>query len=254
MKDNIMYQYIKECEEEYKDLLGIEYFPEYEIKYKELGLEKAAKQGYDSFATDFYDIPTGRHTIEIWSKIYTLKTAGKAVVFHELTHIYDDDVFVGNDKMKYLGNHAYEEYHASQVELLKLLRVKNLDGTITFSMQDKIDTVTGTKSINEYVEETHKHATELISRIDFPANIDMLKSTLGIIFNYYGRRSLCKMYATDYIDSLDNEVFKRFLTPQMEKVLNSYMEGWFNTVKVEKLCQFYQNLILVLVHQYGLNA
>lgn len=144
MKDNIMYQYIKECEEEYKDLFGIEHFPEYEIKYKELGLEKAEQQGYDSFATAFYDIPTGRHTLEIWSKLYTLKTAGKAVVFHELTHIYDDDAFVGNDKMRYLGNHAYEEYHASQVELMKLLRVKDLDGTITFSMQDKIDTVTGT--------------------------------------------------------------------------------------------------------------
>lgn len=116
------------------------------------------------------------------------------------------------------------------------------------------NTVTGTKSINEYVGETHKHVTELINRMDFPANIDMLKSTLGIIFNYYGRRSICKMYATDYIDSLDNAVFKRFLTPQMEKLLNSYMEGWFDTIKVEKLCQFYQNLILVLVHQYGLNA
>lgn len=254
MEENIMYQYIKECEEEYKDLFGIEHFPEYEIKYKELGLEKAEQQGYDSFATAFYDIPTGRHTLEIWSKLYTLKTVGKAVVFHELTHIYDDDVFVGNDKMRYLGNHAYEEYHASQVELMKMLRVKDLDGTITFSMQEKIDTVTGTKSINEYVGETHKHVTELINRMDFPANIDMLKSTLGIIFNYYGRRSICKMYATDYIDSLDNAVFKRFLTPQMEKLLNSYMEGWFDTIKVEKLCQFYQNLILVLVHQYGLNA
>ena len=175
-------------------------------------------------------------------------------MFHELTHIYDDDVCVGNDKRRYLGNHAYEEYHASQIELMKLLRVKNLDDMIMFSMQDKIDTVTGTKSINEYLEETHKHSIELICRIDFSVDIDMLKSTLGIIFNYYGRRSICKMYASDYMDSLDNAAIKRFLTPQMEKLLNSFMEGWFDTIKVEKLCKFYQNLVLVLVQRYGLNT
>lgn len=254
MKDNIMYQYIKECEEEYKELLGVEHFPKYEITYKELGIKKAERQGYDSFATAYYDIPTGRHILEIWSNLYTLKTAGKAVVFHELTHIYDDDVIVGNDKMRYLGNHAYGEYHASQMELMKLLRAKNLNDTITFSMQDKIHTVTGTKSINEYVGEAHKLAAELISRIDFPTDIDMLKSTLGIIFNYYGRRSICKMYANDYLDSPDNVTIKRFLTPQMEKLLNSFMEGWFDTVKVEQLCKFYQNLILVLIQQYGLNV
>lgn len=62
------------------------------------------------------------------------------------------------------------------------------------------------------------------------------------------------MKSTDYLDSLDNAAIKRFLTPQMEKLLNSFMEGWFNTVKVEQLCKFYQNLILVLVQQYGLNA
>lgn len=254
MEDNIIYQYVRECEEEYKEFLGLKHFPKYEIIYKEIDLEKAEQQGYDSFATAFYDVPTGKHILEIWSKLYTLDWAGKAVVFHELTHIHDDDVLVQNDKKRYLGNHAYEEYHASQVELLKLLRVKNIHDTFMFSMRDKIDTVTGKKSIDEYVEEAHKHAIELISRIDFPADIDMLKSTLGIIFNYYGRRSICKMHASDYRDLLDYTVIKGFLTPQIEKILNSFMEGWFNTGKVEQLCKFYQNFVLVLVQQYDLNT
>lgn len=118
-----------------------------------------------------------------------------------MTYIHDDVVLVQNDKNRYWGNHVYEEYHASQVELLKLLRVKNIHDTFMFSMRDKIDTVTGKKSIDEYVEEAHKHAS-------------------------------------DYKDLSDYTVIKEFLTSQIEKILNSFMEGWFDTGKVEQLCKF----------------
>lgn len=113
MKDNIILNYIKNCEEEYKEFLEISYFPSYKIIYKELTLEKAENKGFDSWATALYNVSTEIHRLEIWNKIHTLGSTGKYIVFHELTHILDDEEFVGKDNKQYVANHGYAEYHAS---------------------------------------------------------------------------------------------------------------------------------------------
>lgn len=40
------------------------------IKSKEMTLEKSTKQGFDAPAAVFYDVSTGEHSLEIWSKLY----------------------------------------------------------------------------------------------------------------------------------------------------------------------------------------
>ena len=82
MNNDLLVLYIKECEESYKDFLGISDFPKYELICKELTLKKAEMQGFDSWAATLYDFSTGKHSLEIWSKIYTLKATGKGIVFH----------------------------------------------------------------------------------------------------------------------------------------------------------------------------
>lgn len=56
MEDSIILNYIKNCEEEYKEFLGITFFPSYEIFYKELTLEKAENKGFDSWTTALYNV------------------------------------------------------------------------------------------------------------------------------------------------------------------------------------------------------
>lgn len=102
MTSDVRQQYIKECEEAYKKLLGLESFPEYNIKYKTITMKKSEQQGFDSFATAYYDIPSRKHLLEIWDNLYMLGNAGTHVVFHELTHVLDDELFVRGDKIKYL--------------------------------------------------------------------------------------------------------------------------------------------------------
>ena len=63
MTNDIRFSYIKECEKEFKELLEIDNFPKYDVQYKELTMEKSEKEGFDSFATAYYDIPTGKHIL-----------------------------------------------------------------------------------------------------------------------------------------------------------------------------------------------
>ena len=83
-------------------------------------------------------------------------------------------------------------------------------------------------------------ANELISREDFPANIETLATTMGAIFNYYGRRSICKMYATDYIDEADTSVIAGFIGEDTVKALDAFicvlgLEFSINIFKVSEI-------------------
>lgn len=75
-----------------------------------------------------------------------------------------------------------------------------------------IDTYSGNRTVSQYVEEKRLHAVELFSRQDFPADLDMLKSAMGVLFNYFGLRSICAMYATDYNEKIDNAAFLNHIT------------------------------------------
>lgn len=252
MASDVRQQYIKGCEEAYKKLLGLESFPEYNIKYKTITMEKSKQQGFDSFATAYYDIPSRKHLLEIWENLYTLGDAGTHVVFHELTHVWDDELYVQGDKIKYLSNHGFTEYHASQIEMMKLLGADTVSQEITFSMVDAIDTVSGRKIIQEYVTAPHALATELISREDFPVDFETLKCTLGVIFNYYGRRSICKMYANDYREEVDNSAIEKLITPTVVTFLNGYMTGWLNQASIDVLGDLYGRMVVSLANKFHL--
>ena len=252
MKNDLLVQYMGECEETYKHFLGISVFPKYELIPKELFLEKSEKHGFDSWATAFYDIPTGRHSLEIWAEIHTLGQIGKYVVFHELTHILDDENIVKQDKIKYLANHGYTEYHASQIELMQMLGAESVHQQIAFSMSNTIKTIGGEKTIKEFVDMPRLLAIELISRADFPADIETMKVTMGLIFNYYGRRSICKMFALDYQDDEDNSIIAKLIYPQTVQLLDGFMVGWFDDSKVAFINSLYQRMLPSLCVQYNL--
>ena len=225
MKSDSFIQFVRECEESYKQFLNISNFPKYELVSKEITVEKSEKCGFDSWATAFYDIPTGKHRLEVWSGIHTFGEDGKYIIFHELTHILDDENIVQRDKIKYLANHGFTEYHASQIELMQMLGAKNVRQQITFSMND---------------------------RKDFPADIETMKVTMGLIFNYYGRRSICKMFAHDYQDNEDNSIIAKLIYPQTVELLDKFMVSWFDDSKVTFINSLYQRMLPSLCVKYNL--
>ena len=235
--------YIKECETEFMQLLGLTSFPIYEIAYKDISLSVSDEQGYDSLGSAHYDYKTGKHTLTVWSNIHTLGEVGKQTIFHEFTHILDDETYVNKDPEKYIANHGYTEYHAAQIGFLKVLGVKSIKQNISFSMSDFIDTESGYMSIQDYVDAPLLLANELIGHANFPTEFKVLKDTMGVIFNYFVSQK-----ELDNADALISSIVifqsRGSITATQghipETILRKYMTDWglnagtdFNTQDVE---------------------
>ena len=243
--------YIKECEIEFMELLGLNAFPVYEIVYKEISVDASDERGYDALGSAHYDYKTGKHTLIVWSNIHTLGEVGKQTIFHELTHILDDETYVNKNPEKIIANHGYTEYHASQVGFLKVLGVKNVNQTISFSMSDYLDTESGYMSIKDYVDAPLLLANDLISRANFPSDFAMLKDTMGVIFNYFGRRSICKMYSKDYQDNADTTTIEKLLTHTMCDYFKSCLVGNITKQQIAIIGNFYKDIFLALKNRYN---
>jgi len=55
----------------------------------------------------------------------------------------------------------------------------------------------------------------LFSRVDFPADLNTLKSAMSIFYNYFGLRSICEAHSIDYIEKVNNKAFLKFIPIQL---------------------------------------
>ncbi len=250
MSEHTLETYINNCKSEFIHLLGLSDMPNYNLKFKNIVLEFADKQGYAALATAHYNVNTDEHTLEICSALSQSNT--KHLIFHELTHIIDADNYCKNSKIKFFQNKAYTEFHAAQIDMVCLLNADTIMTIPKFDSTKMISTLYGNMTINEYVTRAHNIASELIARDDFPANIDTLSTVIGLIFNYYGRRSICKMYSDNYIDNVDNSAIATLISTEIVNTLNNYMLGWFDNKKVAALDELCGNMLFALVKKYNL--
>ena len=244
--DSIIKQ-LQDYEKEYKTFMGITKFPTYEVKTRKVSQSLADTQGFESVAMTFYKPRTKQHTIAISTNL----TMTKYVVFHEFTHMYDSEVYAEGNDTRNVGLSGYTEYHASQIELLQLLGVDRVGDDFSFTMDRSILTVSGEKSVYQYVKDKQQHAIDLFSRRDFPADISTLKSAFGVLYNYYGLRSICEMYATDYVEEIKNEAFLKIISSQNYVTMNNLMHGWLNSEQIELSIKIYLNIIFPLIVEHG---
>ena len=91
------------------------------------------------------------------------------------------------DPVKYMGLSGYTEYHASQVELMYLLGAEKVTDTITDkNMNSIIATFPNDKTVLEYLLSKHQFVVDMMSRKNFPENSEALKTTVGVMYNYWG--------------------------------------------------------------------
>ena len=214
---------------EYKNFMGISQFPEFYLQTKFASLAIADSQGFESAAVTAYQPITGQHSLCGSTNL----ELSKYLMFHEFTHMYDSEIYVNGDKVRYAGLSGYTEYHASQVELACLVGAETIGCIPSFSMNKVISTFAGNKRVSIYVKEKYQHAIDLFSRDDFPANISTLKSAFGVLYNYYGLRSICEMYAIDYVEEIKNEPFLKIISTQNYVTMNNLMHGWLNSEQIE---------------------
>ena len=249
MNQNDYITEIKKHEINFKKFMGIDTFPQYTVYTKEVSREVSDAQGYDSAAFTHYDIQEKSHTLTISNNL----TLCEYLLFHEFVHMLDSELYVKENQTRYVGLSGFTEYHASQIELLAMLGMRSINDKPSFSMNTIIHTVSGDKSVKQYISEKQQHAIELFSRADFPSSIETLKSSFGVLYNYWGLRSICKMYATDYTEDIQNQSFLHYIPTSVFVLQNGIMRGWLNNTTIDKSIALYARTIYSLIQQYKLH-
>ena len=242
--------YVRKCEIDYLRFMGIDCLPNYTITPIIISLEETDRKGYAAPANVKYDFNTNTHHMNIWTIFPTL--SADYIMFHEFTHMIDTERFCKSDQIKYIANKGYTEYHASQVAFMKLLGAKTINSTPSFKMEQTVETYSGSKSINELISTPLSTISEIIGRDDFPVDIGTISTVIGLAFNYYGYRSICQMYADDYIEVEDTSAVTLLLGDGPSKLLNKLMVGWFEDSKVSIVDELCKNLVFSMIKKYKL--
>lgn len=240
---------INEYEKEYIEFMGIKGFPEYKLEFFEINMDEVDEVGFATPAQAKYNPKTGIHTLRVCSNFEMIKY----IVFHEFTHILDAEMYARQDPVRYAYLSGYTEYHASQIELMVLLE----EGSICLSKGEfSIDTIIKTfpfeKRIEDYVYSRHQFVVDMMNRTDFPVNFEKLKTTLGALYNYFGLRSICKMYIKDYVEKVDNTAIIKWIPLNIFNAMNTWMNGWFDKSKIEMSFGPYSNAIMPIIEAYKL--
>lgn len=250
--DNALYQQVKRIIDnyimEYRKFIGIDYSPNYELQLKEVSQEKADTDGIESPANTRFIIDIQKHILSIATNL----SIEKYIVFHELTHMLDSDLYVKGNKMRKMGLGGYTEYHASQIGFAELLGASEVENINSFSMNDICKTISGDKSILEYVREKQQTAIFLFNKEGFPADLKQLFDALGVLFNYWGLRSICEMYATDFVEIVDNDAFMECIPSNHFCAINRLMHGWLDEKQIEQSMIIYNTIICTIVQQRNL--
>lgn len=239
---------IDNYKKEYMDFMGLEEFPKYKVEYFEINISETDAVGFEALAQAKYNPHTDEHTLCICSNLEGIKY----IVFHEFTHILDAEMYAKNNPYNYAYLSGYTEYHASQIELLILLGKNNIYSLqqYTFSLETRIDVHPHKMSVDEYLHKKHQFVLDMMRRNDFPKDLGTLKTTIGVLYNYLGLRSICKMYGKDYSEDVNNTNVIKWIPLPLFTVINTLMQGWFDKTKVEKSFGPYSNAIFPIAKEY----
>ena len=64
-----------------------------------------------------------------------------------------------------------------------------------------------------------------------------------LIFDFWVRRSICKMYAVDYVEKMDNEVIEKRMGKEPFKEMDAFMNGWLAEDQIKLISEFYFKMI-----------
>lgn len=249
MNISLTRMYVRKCEIDFLKFMNVSGLPNYTITPINIMQKEADSKGYAAPANVKYDFDTNTHHMSIWTIFPTL--SADYIMFHEFTHMIDTERFCKSDRIKYISNKGYTEYHASQVALMKMLGAKTIDSSLSFTMKQTVETYSGDKSVTELISTPLNTISEIINRDDFPADIGTISTVIGLAFNYYGYRSICQMFADNYAGSEKTSELNQLLGDSTVKLLDKLMYGWFDDSKVAVIDNLCKNLIFSMLKKYN---
>ena len=114
-------------------------------------------------------------------------------------------------------------------------------------MNQIINTIAGNITVQEYIEDKHNQAIELFNDGSFLVNDEYMIASLGVLFNYWGLRSICEMYAKDYKENKNNDAFLKRIPPLYFISLDSSMHGFVNDKQINIIMKQYEPIIGILL-------
>ncbi len=216
--------------EAYKRFMGIGEFPEFNIEYFDLDLE----QDEVITARARYDEETGKYILILPSECAECGVP-TYLLYHELTHIYDMSKRKIGEKDYGFYLSGYLEYHASQVELMVLMGANKINDSLSFSMSDSANYLNWT--VLKYLENKLTIANDLI------ANESQEKRICGldVFYNFLGLKSVCTMYATDFVDKFNYRRIADRLPSFLLFQTKKSMTGWIDNF--ETAATLYSNAV-----------
>lgn len=135
----------------YKKFMLIEEMPTFQIEIDEAKIN----------ASHNYLVQTDKHSLIVGPNIINKNM--EYILFHEFTHMYNVITFSAKNPSVYFANRGFTEYHASQIELLKLLGARDVTDNVSFSLTQSIETIIGNTTVLEYILRLRDTAKEGIS-------------------------------------------------------------------------------------------
>lgn len=213
---------------DYQKFMGISDMPEFGLIYHRLNPVGRATEDFGSCGCDMY-------ILNLNNGAYNKKL--KATLFHEFTHIYDDELFIkkhriGNTDIGNRRKYVYEEIHAEQVKILYMLGCKIITDI------SKIDHNTMLLGIRNKMVTFHdyciEYRDELNAKIDimkslqnsngiFSMSIEKCNQNINFILYYIGTISIYKKYCTYDIDNvMDVSYITDYLGQGIKRLVEIY--------------------------------
>ena len=247
--------YVTECIRHFQSFAGVT-LPQPVIIPVPISLASAQQNGYGAWATHKYIPLEDRHYLYIWDSLFKGAEACEYLLFHELTHIWDAERYAKGDKMQYFAIKGFTEYHAAQIDMMKAVRCISIDQPIHFTMEETVTVFPSEESVLSYVRSARDTANSLLSRNDFPKDLEALVTFLGLVFNYLGRLSICTLYSKNYPQYMDEleklDGIRAFLNPEVFDLMLKLLNGWLSDNTISVLGKGYMVIASGLINKYHL--
>ena len=178
-------------------------------------------------ASHQYDVLKDSHKLKIWEKSCDARLNFSHLIFHELTHAYDTDRYAKKNKIRYAAIKGYSEFHAAQIEMLKLIGAPNINNVPPFLMDKKLKVLATETTVVEYLRSSQNTMSQSVQKYKYDNDISRISTILGLIFNHLGRITICQRYAIN---------FKKYQKEFSDNIYpKEYCGDKYNLI--EKLCQ-----------------
>lgn len=222
-----MSDYISQVVEQYKSFMKIDSFPSFTTEYYQL-----KKDGtYSHIAKAEYSIRNNTHILLLPRGI----NIPRFILFHELTHMLDTERFRNGNYIHDNCLSGYMEYHASQIELMEIVGAESVEASVSFSMKDTVD------EMHETVQQYVDNKLELAQSLMESNNQKEKQDGIGALFNFFGLKSICDMYATDYADIFSYQRASMCMSSFLFFNIRTFLTGWIKNV--DKAISLYSSVL-----------